>query len=192
MQLTALRAAADAGAVRVQEGAVTTKDEEPRRLTPRNRAIAVSKVRRNPKHCKWADTHTFDRASEGANGLKLLVGLYAAALNLPALDVVEELEPPGVNQEEWDRVYRRFGSLPVGYYSEIFDPLTVPPEEPVVGDLADDLADIYRDVRSGLQLYEAGAWPAATDFWLENFRIDWGRHALSALCVLHAHTNHAA
>jgi hypothetical protein len=29
---------------------VTTKDQEPRRLTPRNRAIAVSKVRRSPKH----------------------------------------------------------------------------------------------------------------------------------------------
>ena len=142
--------------------------------------------------CSWAESHSIDRESESRRALELLSLLYAAALQLPEVEASSDLEPPGVNQEDWDRIYRRFGVLPVGYYSEIFDPLKVPAEEPVVGDLADDLADIYRDLKSGVQLKRAGSWQHAVQFWRENFHIHWGRHALSALAVLHAHANHAA
>jgi len=144
------------------------------------------------EYCRWAETDPFDRDAEGGQAMKLLVALYGSALDLPAVDAAEEFEPPGVSQQEWDKVYRRFAALPVGYYSEIFNPLTVPPEEPVVGDAADDCADIYRDVKSGLQIFSAGAWPAAVEYWRENFRIHWGRHATSALNALHAHATHAA
>jgi hypothetical protein len=46
--------------------------------------------------------------------------------------------------------------LPLNHYSTCFDPLIVPAEEPVVGSIPDDLADIWRDVKRGLALYEAG------------------------------------
>jgi hypothetical protein len=82
-------------------------------------------------------------------------------------------------------VYRRFAALPVGKYSEIFDPSDVPAGEPVVGDVADDLADVYRDLIQGVRLEAAGRPRDALWQWLMNFHIHWGRHAVSALRALH-------
>ena len=53
-------------------------------------------------------------------------------------------------------VFTRAGNLPLNYYSEVFNPIPVPAEEPVVGDLADDIADIYGDIERGLKLLDVG------------------------------------
>ena len=53
--------------------------------------------------------------------------------------------------------------MPFQLYGEVFDSRRVPPEEPVVGDLADDLSDIYGDVNRGLLAFEAGRREEAAD-----------------------------
>lgn len=62
-------------------------------------------------------------------------------------------------------------------------------ERPMLHSLADDLADIYRDLKPGLR-----AWEAGHDRYLEtivynwktpSFGIDWGLHAVSAMRALH-------
>jgi hypothetical protein len=118
-------------------------------------------------------------------GIQLLSEVYAAAVRLPrsvrlgngAADFVLPLAA-------WKKAYRRFGRLPIGYYSEVFDPLKVPGETPDVGDVADDLADVYRDLSQGVRLESAGRPVDALWQWHMNFRIHWGRHAVSALRVL--------
>jgi hypothetical protein len=93
-------------------------------------------------------------------------------------------EAPDLPTEEYDRIFRRFGALPFNYYSECFDPLILPAEEPVAADLADDLADIWRDVKGGLLLYDAGSPQSAAWHWSTHYSFHWGHHATSALYAL--------
>ncbi len=47
------------------------------------------------------------------------------------------------------------------------------------GSLADDLADIYYDVRHGLEIF-AGAADDAVHFWKRSYRLHWGQHLVDA------------
>ncbi len=47
------------------------------------------------------------------------------------------------------------------------------------GSLADDLADIYYDVKQGLELY-AKAADDAVHFWKRSYRLHWGQHLVDA------------
>jgi hypothetical protein len=86
-------------------------------------------------------------------------------------------------------VQRALGSQD-GYWA-YFDPSEPPDsdENPVFGSLADDLADIYRDIKPGLR-----AWDSDNDSYLEtivfewktpNFGSHWGVHAVSVMRALH-------
>ena len=133
------------------------------------------------------------RMSGGAGGvdarhaLLRISQLYIAALTLPSAsnDGVSETHS-SVNDTEWRTVFDYASQLPVRNYGVVFDPLTVPAEEPVVGDLADDIADIYRDVVTGLREYAAGRYANAVWEWAYGFRHHWGDHATAAIRTLHA------
>jgi hypothetical protein len=59
-------------------------------------------------------------------------------------------------------------------------------EPPVRGSLADDLRDVYSDVRRGLALWDSPAPPDAAIWeWRFQFEIHWGDHAIDALRALH-------
>jgi hypothetical protein len=75
--------------------------------------------------------------------------------------------------------------VPFQYYGEVFDTTRVPPEEPTVGDLADDLLDIYTDVKAGLLYFERGHAQQAVFQWKFTWGVHWGRHATSALRAMH-------
>jgi Domain of unknown function (DUF5063) len=49
------------------------------------------------------------------------------------------------------------------------------------GSLADDLADIYRDLKKGLILSEKTSAEDALWNWRLHFDFHWGNHAMSAL-----------
>jgi hypothetical protein len=90
--------------------------------------------------------------------------------------------------ESMPDVRRRFATLPFQYYSEVWNPIAVPAEaDPIVGDLADDLADIYLDVKRGLLHLEHDHPFDAAFHWAFMFRVHWGRHATSALRALHCY-----
>lgn len=55
----------------------------------------------------------------------------------------------------------------------------------MVGDLADDVADIFRDVMRGLQLYTLNYRAAAGWEWVMSLQSHWGEHATSAIRALH-------
>jgi hypothetical protein len=68
----------------------------------------------------------------------------------------------------------------------VFDPIEVPASESVTGDLADDLMDIYCDLK-GLRYCDDGHTFQAVFHWSFTFAVHWGRHATSALRALHCY-----
>ena len=71
------------------------------------------------------------------------------------------------------------------YYREFFDPDPTLEEEPVMGDVGDDLLDTYKDIKAGCLLFERGEATEALWHWSFLHRIHWGRHAVGALFALH-------
>jgi hypothetical protein len=137
---------------------------------------------------QWA-RRADDQGEQAARaGLLRIANLYLAALQLPAAPSEESADSgdvESVHDDEWNEVYGRCARLPLEYYSEVFDPLTIPPQEPVVGSLADDIADIFRDVVSGLRTFQGGHRARAIQHWSLMLSIHWGEHATGAIRALH-------
>lgn len=113
--------------------------------------------------------------------------LYAAALELPDVEFADHPDPPDLPKTDWDAMFKSFRALPFNHYREVYDPSIDDVDEPVVGDVADDLADIYSDLIKGLWLFDRGHTRAAAWNWKFTFDAHWGRHAVSALRALHCH-----
>jgi hypothetical protein len=118
---------------------------------------------------------------------EFIVALYAAALQLPSPEPTERDAPEAMTHAEWNALHRRlaeqFGQI--NSYSFFFDPYETD-SQPVTASLADDLADIYRYLRTGLMLY--GVPDSRNDAiwgWRFGFEDHWGRHAAHALYALH-------
>jgi hypothetical protein len=127
-----------------------------------------------------------DAAVEARTCLGRLIDLYRAGLALPRNppsgedETGEDLEVPGR-----DPVTEHLRALPFQYYSEIYNPLPVDGEGPVVGDLHDDLWDIYVDIVEGLAIHDEGDPVEAVWSWQFSFAHHWGMHAVSAIRSLH-------
>lgn len=194
---------------------MTTPDQGPAERTvssypPESDAIAAF-ARLAEEFCALVD----GREALGRDGLLRavhirLAPLYAAALALPGVEAMDDgleesdgdedqedvdvaalLEGSGkdrLGNEQWMALYRSLDALigEGGLYAEVFDPWAQPPEEPVTGSLADDVADIYRDLADGLTKWRRGEVAAAWWEWRFGFTIHWGEHAVSALRALHA------
>jgi hypothetical protein len=138
--------------------------------------------------CVWAEAAgSADELAEATEARRLLAWLVATAVHLE-LPLIPEDAPdrdsPETDREQYKTIYRRFGSLPFNYYSEIFDPLVVPAEESVTADIADYLADIWSDLRGGLHWFNLGDIQAATWEWCFSYSSHWGHHATGALYAL--------
>lgn len=137
----------------------------------------------------WADGSAAPPPLSAPIALRRVVALYAAALELPqpwSERVSHRREPVIDLSQRLLAVRERASAIPLQHYSEIFSPL-VPADEPVVGDLADDLVDIYCDVATGLHLFDAGRIDDALWEWGFNFQAHWGEHASSAIRALHCY-----
>jgi hypothetical protein len=115
-----------------------------------------------------------------------LATLYLVVRRLP--DVFEDsASEGGVGHAEWREIYERLSEMfgQDRQYWTVFDPTA--DEDPILGDLADDLGDIYRDLETGLRALDAGISPQAVVFdWRYGFRDHWGRHLTEALRALEA------
>ena len=137
-------------------------------------------------YCAWAENAPQEgEAEEVVTALDLLLRLTRDALHLPEGEGSEE-EAEWTTQDEWLRIYRRFASLPVDVYYKTFDPLVDPSDQVVSLHIADDLADIHRDLHRGLILYDRGDLDGAAWQWAIHFRGHWGKHAVGAIYALQA------
>ncbi len=122
-------------------------------------------------------------APAARQALAHLAALVAAALDLPTSEDIGG-EPVEVSTREWEQAFEASRRLPVRHYGDVFEPLTLPTEGLGVGDVADDLADIYRDLLSGLRACDSGDRAGAVWQWRSSFWTHWGRHATGAARAL--------
>jgi len=132
--------------------------------------------------CQWAEGSPALADDEAETALRLLSKLYAQALELPPL--FDEEDAPDRSHDEWLAVHRRFAAMPFNFYAAYSEPHDAADPYPGIGDLADDLADIWRDLKRGLALYQKGNLAAAAWGWRNSFDTHWGRHAAGALYAL--------
>jgi hypothetical protein len=137
------------------------------------------------RFCAWAEAPPGDSDDDLYWAMRHVADLYAALLAMPGADHDADAPDRFVDKTEHERVYDRFKRLPLQYYGEVFDTTKVPPEEPSLGDLADDLLDIYTDVKAGLLHYAEGHIVQAVWQWQFTWGVHWGRHATSALRAMH-------
>ncbi len=136
------------------------------------------------RYCTWAENPLADAETEMQTARNLLSELHAVIF-LPEVETDGNVELEDVTAEEWKGVVARFANLPVDGYWLVFDPIEAQENETVYATLADDLADIYRDTKYGLRLFDSGHLAEAAWEWKFNFKIHWGWHLLEAQKVIH-------
>jgi hypothetical protein len=138
--------------------------------------------------CAWVEGVA--GPNEVFHATRLVSRLFADALMLPSVDgenLPEGDDEPEVPVTQKQAAAERFKAFPFQYYWEIFSPITEQPNEPVCGDIADDLSDIYLDIKAGLLAYDLNRQPQAVWHWRFTWGIHWGEHATSALRALHSY-----
>lgn len=138
--------------------------------------------------CTWCESDAVGNAPELAIS-RWFSQLYAGGLLLS--EVQAESNAPDDVPSNVEAGEAAIGTLRGYYYREVFDPNPTLAEEPCVGDIGDDLLDVYKDIKRGLALFDAGFPRAAEWEWAFHFRIHWGRHAVAGLLALHCmvHSN---
>jgi len=138
---------------------------------------------------RWLLDGTDQDAVSARECLLRLLGLYRAGLSLPCarpseLNHASEVEQLG--EQGWRKAFEASKRLPLDIYSEVFNPTAVHPgDQPSVGSICDDLADVYGDVWAGLRAFERGDRAAALWQWSFGLHSHWGAHATSAIRALH-------
>jgi hypothetical protein len=123
---------------------------------------------------------------------KLLPRLIQEGIALPSLSLSEsdtrkEIRKTRMNDAEWGQLYE-FLKEKLGdwnLYWQVFDPTT--DSEAIRGSLADDIADIYRDVEEGLGYHDPDL-AMQTDItfgWRIGYYSHWGKHAMDAERTIH-------
>ena len=154
------------------------------------RTVASRFAREAQRFVECADGSACADRLDAAVALRRVAQLYAAALELPQpwseRVAVQGVEIPVFHEARLNQVRLRAAAIPLPHYSEIYSP-GVPPDPPRVGDLADDLVAIYRDVALGLHQHAHGSVDDALWQWGFGFQWQWGQHASSAIRALHCY-----
>jgi len=136
------------------------------------------------EYCAWSENKK-DKESDMFYLQVLLSKLYSWGIQLPECEIKDDNfseEEPSIRHTE---VIGFFKSVPYQYYSKVFSAETVPSEQPVTGDLIDDLADIYKDLKGGLWYFEKGETVEAVFHWRTTLGFHWARHIMGAMYALY-------
>jgi hypothetical protein len=118
---------------------------------------------------------------------RALTRLYEAGLTLDDLDP-DENSPPldRMTSDEAAALQRRLGRKfgAHDFYAVVSDPYDLD-SAPVTGSLADDVADIYRDLMKGFAELANGHVANALWQWKFDFDNHWGQHAAAAIYALY-------
>ena len=122
----------------------------------------------------------------------VLARLYSLALELPLVDPTTHGEPPdSMSHDDWRRLYDRLSNFlgDSNLYWMVFDPVDPNDHDSIPHTLADDLSDIYRDLRQAS--LGSGDEMSADDLWSLRFSFEthWGHHAVDALAAIHSLLN---
>ena len=148
-------------------------------------SLAIEAFTENARHfCRWAESSTHDPLTARQLLLALMQGIpYLTALHAYG----KAPEYPSRSHDDWALDHKRFSDFPFQYYREVFSPCDLDEEPPVMGDVHDDLADIYGDLWHGLQALDRGDGVYAVNYWRESYFQHWGHHASSAIYAIDEH-----
>ena len=162
-------------------------------------AIRFTEIAR--EFCAAIDfAHEIDRTAFLVRIYRILPRLIGEAIELPALNLSDEGDEEEdststarknhqrLTDTQWNEFYEllkeKFGDWTL--YLQVFDPTK--DKEAIFGSLADDLADIYRDLKKVLTLREDDHSPVQNALW--QWRFDYyvhrGHHAINALNAIHS------
>lgn len=122
---------------------------------------------------------------------RILPFLYLKASLLPRLEPYFDAgNEKFVTEDDWFRIHdsfrKQFGTA--NDYLEVFDEKMKDSDVPVVASLAEDIADIYQDLKDFLLLYQTGTPEVMNDAVWEsrlNFENFWGQKLTNALRAIH-------
>jgi hypothetical protein len=144
------------------------------------------------EYCKYME-HTSELKGDELLRIlqRLLPFLYLKASLLPSLEpVFEGGNEKFVTEPDWLRIHdvlkARFGTA--NDYLEVFDDKINDSEGPVVSSLAENMADIYQDLKDFILLYQTGTNEVMNDAVWEcrlNFENFWGQKLANALRAIH-------
>jgi len=142
--------------------------------------------------CKYAEHASEVKGDEMLRIMqRLLPFLYIKASLLPSLDsFFEEGNEKFVTEPEWFKIHdtmrEKFGTA--DEFPEVFDERINDVEGPVISSLAENLADIYQDLKDFLLLYQTGTTEVMNDAVWEckmNFENSWGQKLTNSLRAIH-------
>lgn len=136
--------------------------------------------------CRWCEEERVERADVYV--ASWLARLYGLGVVLPAVESDNADGLPDLPPDVLMRVQSNLAAFNGRHYREVFDPTPELDDQPVIGDIGDDLLDIYKDVRRGLTLFDNGDVAEALWQWSFLHRVHWGRHCAGALLALHGLT----
>ncbi|MFM8900949.1 MAG: DUF5063 domain-containing protein [Burkholderiales bacterium] len=134
--------------------------------------------------CVWCES-TSGAATQGDQTAIWLCRLQAAALSLPEVGFENSDGLPELSADLLAHATTNLAAFNGYYYRECFDPDPMLSDDPVIGDVGDDLLDIYKDLRAGLVLFDCGRATDPLWHWSFLHRVHWGRHAVGAIFALH-------
>jgi hypothetical protein len=144
------------------------------------------------EYCKYAE-HVSELKGEELLGIlqRLLPLLYLKASFIPEFTpYFDDGNEKFVTESDWTDIHdsfgRKFGSA--NDYLEVFDDRMKDSEGPVVASLAENMADIYQDLKDFILLYQTGTVEVMNDaIWecKQNFENYWGQKLVNALRAIH-------
>ncbi|MBC8026435.1 MAG: DUF5063 domain-containing protein [Steroidobacteraceae bacterium] len=134
------------------------------------------------QYCEWCVGTPATGKMEARAAYEMLISLLNAQISLPDAKPTSG-DYGGDGCDEYDRMHKRFASLPFQYYRSQGDPLHLDAENEI-GDLADDLTDIWLDLKPGLEMLDQGHRDSAAWHW-QLLSPHWSQHATAAVHALH-------
>ena len=133
--------------------------------------------------CNWCEGESLGTNRELMAAV-WLARLHAAALLLPERGPENEEGLPELPAVQRTQAERNLASFSGWFYRTVFDPDPDNIDDPVMGDVGDDLLDTYKDVKAGCLLFDRGQQSDALWYWSFMHRIHWSKHAVGALGAL--------
>jgi len=142
--------------------------------------------------CKYAEHGGGIKGDEILRILqRILPLLYLKASLLPALEpVFEDGNEKFVTESDWNRIHKMFQekSGTADEYLDLHDDRINEPGTVIRSSIAEDMTDLYQDMKDFLLLYQTGTREVMNDAVWEcrmNFENIWGQKLLNALREIH-------
>jgi Domain of unknown function (DUF5063) len=143
------------------------------------------------RFCSIVDSApSIDRTELVERIYRVLPKLIDQAIAMPDVELSKRRRrkpPRGVGQHEWQLLYQslqeKLGDW--NLYRQVFNPTQ--DTEAIFGSLADDISDIYDELKKGLELNETSQSQPEDAIWewKFSFQIHWGKHVIDALLAIY-------